>query len=103
MCGIFARIAPLNDPLRKVVPVPHRGPDAEGFETLEVAGQRITLAHWRLSIIDLHAYSDQPVRRTPGGPVIVFNGEIYNYIELRKRIGVEFRTASDTDVLLAAY
>ena len=103
MCGIFARIAPLNDPLREVVPVPHRGPDAEGFETLEVAGQRITLAHWRLSIIDLHACSDQPFRRTPGGPVIVFNGEIYNYIELRKRTGGEFRTASDTEVLLAAY
>ncbi len=103
MCGIFARIAPLDEPERDIFAVPHRGPDAAGTDVIEVCGQRITLAHWRLSIIDLHACSNQPFRRTPGGPVIVFNGEIYNYPELRKRIGGEFRTAGDTEVLLAAY
>jgi asparagine synthase (glutamine-hydrolysing) len=70
---------------------------------MEICGQRITLAHWRLSVIDPQVGSNQPFRRKPNGPVMVFNGEIYNYPELRRRIGGNFRTASDTEVLLAAY
>jgi len=103
MCGIFARIAPLAEPERSVFQVPHRGPDAQGSEVMEICGQRITLAHWRLSVIDPQVGSNQPFRREQNGPVVVFNGEIYNYPELRRRIGGNFRTASDTEVLLAAY
>ena len=93
----------MGEPEREIIPVAHRGPDASGTEVLEACGQRVTLAHWRLSILDPQAGSNQPLRRRPGGPVVVFNGEIYNYIELRRRIGGEFRTAGDTEVLLAAY
>jgi asparagine synthase (glutamine-hydrolysing) len=103
MCGIFARIAPISAPPRDIVPVRHRGPDASGLETLEIAEQRITLAHWRLGIIDIRECSNQPFRRRPRGPIIVFNGEIYNYIELRSRLGGDFLTSGDTEVLLAAY
>ena len=103
MCGIFARIERATKPESSVPEVRHRGPDAAGCEVMAMAGFRVTLAHWRLSIIDPQPASNQPFWLKPGGPVIVFNGEIYNYRELRGRIGGDFRTASDTEVLLAAY
>lgn len=62
--------------------------------------------HARLSIIDLHERSDQPFWSEDGAQCVVFNGEIYNYIELRKELqglGQRFRTEGDTEVLLAAY
>src|SRR5262249_26150718 len=74
----------------------HRGPDAQGVW----AGAGIALAHTRLSIIDLDARSDQPFEK--GGLVIVYNGEVYNFRELRRDLerdhGVRFVTASDTEV-----
>jgi asparagine synthase (glutamine-hydrolysing) len=78
----------------------HRGPDGEGrwFS----ADRRVALGHLRLSIIDL-ATGAQPMRSAAGN-VITYNGEIYNYLELRKELGAErFRTASDTEVILLAY
>lgn len=78
----------------------HRGPDGSGVFVHEsgLAG----LAHVRLSIIDL-ATGGQPMI-LPDGTAIVYNGEIYNYLELRKEIGEsEFETASDTEVILRAY
>jgi len=69
----------------------------------KILGSHVTLAHWRLGILDPRPGSDQPFQRKEGGPVIVFNGEIYNYLELRRRIGGDFRTTGDTEVLLAAY
>ena len=81
-----------------------RGPDAHGLWLDEAA--RIGLAHRRLSIIDLDQRSSQPMHTTDGGLVIVFNGEIYNYQELRGELqqkGVAFRTTSDTEVLLHLY
>lgn len=79
----------------------HRGPDGEGYYVEE----NIALGHRRLSIIDLNT-GDQPMFSSNGRFVIVFNGEIYNYIELKKEIetlGIKFRTSSDTEVVLAAY
>lgn len=81
----------------------YRGPDAKGVYADDVLG---TIGHARLSVIDRSAVSDQPFQ-LPGHDVFIsFNGEIYNYIELRRELeqsGYQFRTASDTEVLLAAY
>ena len=78
----------------------HRGPDGEG-KWLD-AGAGVGLAHRRLSIIDLTTGS-QPMR-ADNGNVITYNGEIYNYIELRQALGAEnFHTTSDTEVVLRAY
>jgi asparagine synthase (glutamine-hydrolysing) len=80
----------------------HRGPDSRRSWTED----NVTLAHLRLSIIDLDHRSDQPFIKN--GLVMVFNGEIYNYKELRARLmesdtSLEFRTDSDTEVLLEMY
>jgi asparagine synthase (glutamine-hydrolysing) len=80
--------------------IKHRGPDGEGF-WVHPAGQ-VGFAHRRLSIIDLST-GDQPMT-DEGENWLVFNGEIYNYIELRAILGEErFRTNSDTEVILRAY
>ena len=78
-----------------------RGPDGAGLWL--GADQRIGLAHRRLSIIDLAARSDQPLHRSDGSAVIVFNGEIYNYRTLRTELidaGVVLKTEGDTEVVL---
>ena len=108
MCGIAGVL--YSDPARPV-PQPvlramgdaiaHRGPDAEGF--LNEPG--IGLAHRRLSIIDLSS-GDQPVGNEDGSIQVVFNGEIYNYRELRSALlqaGHVLRTQSDTEVLVHLY
>ena len=79
----------------------HRGPDGQGFFT---AG-RVGLAHRRLAIID-RAGGEQPMRSPDGRYVLVYNGEVYNYRELRAELsalGHRFVTNSDTEVLLAAW
>jgi asparagine synthase (glutamine-hydrolysing) len=80
----------------------HRGPDASGTWSCPQG----VLGHRRLSIIDLSSAADQPFHSTDGALTIVFNGEVYNYRDLRRRLqalGHAFRTDSDTEVLLAAY
>lgn len=81
-----------------------RGPDGSGLWTSQ--NRRIGLAHRRLSIIDLSEDGAQPMPDPQNGNVIVFNGEIYNYRELRiglEKRGYRFRSASDTEVLLHLY
>jgi len=81
-----------------------RGPDGEGLWLSP--DRRAGLAHRRLSIIDLSDTGAQPMASADGGLVIVFNGEIYNYRELRRELeaqGATFRTQSDTEVLLQLY
>jgi asparagine synthase (glutamine-hydrolysing) len=79
----------------------HRGPNAEGVWR----DGDVVLGHRRLSIIDLSPESDQPFHSTDGRYAIAYNGEIYNYRALRRELEPNhtFRTASDTEVLLAAY
>ena len=79
----------------------HRGPDA----THVWRDESIVLGHNRLSIIDLSEGANQPMMSNCGNFVIVFNGEIYNYLEIKSELQADyhFRTASDTEVLLAAY
>ncbi|MFC0473337.1 asparagine synthase (glutamine-hydrolyzing) [Halalkalibacter kiskunsagensis] len=81
--------------------IPHRGPDQEGY----MHGEHVQLGFSRLSIIDLES-GNQPLSYEDGRYWIVFNGEIYNYVELRKELldkGKEFQTESDTEVILALY
>lgn len=78
----------------------HRGPDAQSHWVHSTAS--LGFAHQRLSIIDLNS-GDQPMKDDAGN-VICFNGEIYNYLELKRELsGFNFKTASDTEVILAAY
>ncbi len=82
----------------------HRGPDASGL-WFNSTGE-IGLAHRRLSILDLSASGNQPMFSENGDIVLVFNGEIYNFRELRKELeekGYSFQSSSDTEVLLKLY
>jgi asparagine synthase (glutamine-hydrolysing) len=85
----------------------HRGPDGEGacFAATRDGAYRLALGHRRLAIIDL-AGGDQPMAAAGGDVVVAYNGEIYNFAELRDVLsaaGHAFRTRSDTEVLLEAY
>ena len=78
----------------------HRGPDAEGHFTDE----NLVLGHRRLSIIDLNEKSNQPFHSNNGRYTLVFNGEIYNYRELKESLtDYSFTTDSDTEVFVAAF
>lgn len=79
----------------------HRGPDADGV----FVDENVSFGHNRLSIIDLSTAANQPMRDHTGELTIVFNGEIYNFRELKKELEgkYNFVTASDTEVILAAY
>ncbi len=84
--------------------IAHRGPDAEGQYRNAAAGAQVALGHRRLSIIDLSDAANQPFVKN--GLALAYNGEIYNFQELRReliRMGVNFRTNSDTEVVLEAW
>ena len=107
MCGIlghfgFGDARPDADLWRRLVnTIGHRGPDDSSFWH----DGRFVFGHRRLSIIDL-AEGHQPMASADGGLVVTFNGEIYNYVELRDELavrGCRFRTKSDTEVLLHGY
>ena len=108
MCGIGAIVDMSLDPVpgvaRRLAVMnrlqQHRGPDGEGVWVHQ--REQVGFAHRRLSIIDL-ASGDQPMTDDAGN-WITYNGEIYNYIELREELGPErFQTTSDTEVILRAY
>lgn len=104
MCGIAGIIGNYKESqLDAMLAIQHhRGPDATGkyFDTACAA-----LGHNRLAIIDLSAQSNQPFIDNSGRYVLVFNGEIYNYIEIKAALQnqYDFKTESDTEVLLAAF
>jgi asparagine synthase (glutamine-hydrolysing) len=110
MCGI-AGIVDLQG--RTVAPdaierltglIAHRGPDGAGFWFSD--DKRIALGHRRLAIIDPGVRGNQPMISGDGRYVIVYNGEVYNFLELRgelEALGIQFRTESDTEVILAAW
>ena len=107
MCGIAGIVTTKNDPIdparlwMMISGLRHRGPDDVGLWTEGGVG----FAHARLSIIDIDG-GRQPMRSEDGSLAISFNGEIFNYIELRQELilkGHRFRTSSDTEVLLHLY
>lgn len=86
--------------------IAHRGPDGQGIWVGRAGDQTIGLAHRRLSIIDLSNAGTQPMFAANGQVAIVFNGEIFNFVELRdelRAMGVVFRSQCDTEVLLESY
>lgn len=85
--------------------IKHRGPDGKGVKIFNHLGCSILLGHQRLAIIDLSSDSNQPMFSNDGEYCIVFNGEIYNYKELKNELSkyYTFITKSDTEVLLASY
>ena len=110
MCGIAGLLAPgsgdadgISDALQKMTrSLAHRGPDAEGYWT----EGGVALGHRRLSILDLSDAGAQPMRSESGRYVIVFNGEIYNHLNMRRDIAADgaapdWRGHSDTETLLA--
>ena len=113
MCGIIGIIKTLGAENQPIEPrrarlthmlarQHHRGPDAQGSFTN--ADGNVALGHNRLSIIDLSELGRQPMRNHDGSVVIAFNGEIYNYRELRQQLSdYPYRSQSDTEVILAAY
>lgn len=113
MCGIAGFLAvrtgngdsPQVVAQRMATALAHRGPDAEGVWVDEVAG--IALAHRRLAIVDLSAAGQQPMSSHDGRYILIFNGEIYNHVEVRQQLdaqdsSVRWRGRSDTEVLVAA-
>jgi asparagine synthase (glutamine-hydrolysing) len=108
MCGIFGAVLrnsesiPDEDQLIATAGLMrHRGPDARGFH----AEPGVALVHTRLSLLDLSERGNQPFWDRQKRHVLIYNGEIYNFQELRRQLekeGVEFRTTCDTEVLLEA-
>src|SRR5579884_2771169 len=107
MCGLCGVVAPGSPPERESVErmldgLEHRGPDGRGV----YADEGVCLGHLRLAIIDLSDAGLEPFASEDGLLQLVFNGELYNYLELREELrahGHRFRTETDTEVLLAGY
>jgi asparagine synthase (glutamine-hydrolysing) len=107
MCGISGIVNRMDQPVEQVEIqqmtdlIAHRGPDGSGFWH----GPNFAFGHRRLSIIDLSDNGHQPM--SYGEELIItYNGEVYNYVEIREKLitlGYEFRSQSDTEVILAAY
>lgn len=108
MCGIVGYIGTLPIEKSKILDtldlMHNRGPDHQDYLSINAGSVNVLLLHSRLSIIDLDKRSNQPF--TIGDCTIIFNGEIYNYVELRTQLekkGIKFNTESDTEVLLRYY
>lgn len=109
MCGICGYVSRSGDgswiePMERSLT--HRGPDDHGTATFAAAGCTVALGHRRLSVIDPSPAGHQPMSDPRGAACIVYNGEIYNFRALRKRLeasGRAFASLSDTEVVLQAY
>ncbi len=109
MCGLagyidFRHHSADTDIVQMTEVLSHRGPDGQGIWTRKYHHAQVALGHRRLSIIDLSAEANQPMDFD--GLHIVFNGEIYNYVEIRTELiglGHQFQTQSDTEVILHAW
>lgn len=110
MCGICGVVGRADETLVRSMTdaIGHRGPDGEGVRVFPAEGRRLpaTLGHRRLAIIDPGPRGAQPMSYADGRYWITYNGEVYNFRELRSELEAEghaFRTDCDTEVLLAAY
>ena len=112
MCGISGMLARRDDPsaeafvTQAIALQRSRGPDHEAVARTDVGGWTMVLGHNRLCIIDLEPTGHQPMWNADHRRVVSYNGEIYNYLELRQELeaaGAGFGSRSDTEVLLAAW
>jgi asparagine synthase (glutamine-hydrolysing) len=112
MCGFVGTYSPdrsdlIDRRLREAMgAIAHRGPDSNGTKHLRAGEGYLSLGFHRLAIVDLSDLANQPFMSDDGRFSLVFNGEIYNYLELRDQLklaGHTFKTNSDTEVLLAAW
>ena len=107
MCGIIALFDPfkVNQPLaeRMLKDLHHRGPDANGSVLRE--SHKLYLGHTRLKVIDVSNEANQPMLSPCGRYAVVYNGEIYNFRDIKTELGDfwQWRTHSDTEVLLHGY
>ncbi len=108
MCGIaglFSRKSIDGNHINNMVNrIKHRGPDNQG--SIGMYSNRVWLGHARLSILDLSISGNQPMSYMDGRLNLTYNGEVYNYVEIRdelKKEGYSFRTETDSEVILAAY
>ncbi len=101
MCGILGSVN-LSIDSGTLDTLSHRGPDDFGLESYQIADNSVQFAHRRLSIIDLSSAGHQPMNTSCNGYSIIFNGEIYNHQDLRKRLptDITFKGHSDTETLL---
>lgn len=111
MCGIVGIISKGNrrfegDLEKMISSIAHRGPDAKGMQKWISDDVLVGFGHARLSIIDLNSSANQPMVRNDLQLAITYNGEIYNYKEIKSiltKCGYSFNTESDTEVILSAY
>jgi len=111
MCGIagfidFNKRSDIERLKKMTDAVIHRGPDDSGYDFFTPHSANIGFGFRRLSIIDLSPLGHQPMHFAEAGLTIIFNGEIYNYAEIRKELillGYSFKSASDTEVILKSY
>jgi len=112
MCGIAGIIGRVDDQNRAAIAkmnhaLSHRGPDDSGMweSVVDASGFGCLFGHRRLAILDLSPCGHQPMIDRVGGQAIVFNGEIYNFIDVRRELisaGQQFGSTGDTEVLLRA-
>ncbi|SMF21060.1 asparagine synthase (glutamine-hydrolysing) [Tistlia consotensis] len=111
MCGIAGALSPgvadLSPAVAAMVAaLRHRGPDDSGQEAMPTGAGELALGSTRLAIVDLSAAGHMPMRDPETGNLVAYNGEIYNFPELRRELeaaGDRFRSGTDTEVLLRAY
>jgi asparagine synthase (glutamine-hydrolysing) len=107
MCGIIFKISDQKintyNLIKAGVFQKHRGPDFSGSKNIRANAKYLYFGHQRLSILDLSSAANQPMMHNKSGSILIFNGEIYNYLELKKDLSkfkINFKTTSDTEVLL---
>jgi asparagine synthase (glutamine-hydrolysing) len=109
MCGICGVVGAADEPLLKnmLAAIAHRGPDDEGIYLADAAsGSRVGLGHRRLAIIDVSPAGHEPMSDATGEIWLTYNGEIYNFKEIRKELtkrGIQFKSESDAEVIIYAY
>ena len=109
MCGISGYVSLINrknNLLNSLESIKHRGPDFSNSINFNNKNFFVGIAHARLSIIDLSIKSNQPFVSSCGNVILSYNGEIYNYLNLRKLLvskGIKFLTNSDTEVIIEYY
>src|SRR5262245_19879446 len=109
MCGICGLVGDVDQEVIKAMlgRIKHRGPDDEGVYIANLSnGRRAALGHRRLSIIDLSSAGHEPMSDSAGRVWLTYNGEIYNYRELRielEQLGHRFRSQTDAEVIVYSY